>query len=556
MSAETPRRSLLVVQLRWLVALRIVVLSSMLVLHFLLLITVDAELKLPSFYWLAGLGYSVNLLFLVLLQLVPGRPVAQAYLQFVVDLLLITYLVYQFGTPFLSLYLVVIAVASALLRRRAGKTVAELAWILFAGLTIGQYFGWLPISQVAGAVAPSAYRLIYNLFSSLIGFYGLAFLTSYLASTVTRTEERLIAASTDLAELELLHRDIIQSIGSGIITTDTFGLVSSVNRAAEEILGRREASLLRQPFESSDLLSAEQWKDLRQQSQAGGRIRDEVVFDRGGESLYIGFSINQLLDSRGEPRGFIVIFQDLTEWRLLQEELRLKDRMAALGELAASIAHEIGNPLAAISGSVQMLSGAREKPASQARLLDIILHESQRLDRTIKGFLRYARPRERSSIRFDIARLLQENVELLRNSEEVGEHHSISVELAPERAELVGDPDQISQIFWNLARNALRSMPEGGALTVNGSVRPEGYEISILDTGCGMTKAQQNRLFHPFQSFSRGGTGIGMAIVYRLVSEHGGTISVKSRPGAGTAVQVLLPRTNEHSLGAAAEGGV
>jgi two-component system sensor histidine kinase PilS (NtrC family) len=225
----------------------------------------------------------------------------------------------------------------------------------------------------------------------------------------------------------------------------------------------------------------------------------------------------------------------------MQEELRIKDRMVAVGELAAGLAHEVGNPLAAISGSVQMLSGSLQGDAAQRKLLEILLKESHRLDRTIKGFLRFARPRERTSVSFDVARLLAENVELLKNSEEVSNGHRLEVDFDPPSARLFADPDQVSQIFWNLARNALRAMPEGGVLRVVGRLQGDWYRLRVIDTGRGMSEDQRTNLFHPFQSFFDGGTGIGMAIVYRIVQDHGGRLQVDSRPGAGTTITVELP---------------
>ena len=240
-------------------------------------------------------------------------------------------------------------------------------------------------------------------------------------------------------------------------------------------------------------------------------------------------------------RGWNVVFQDLTRWRELEEQVRMKDRMAAVGELAAGIAHEIGNPLAAISGSVQMLSRSATGDAQQDKLLHILLKESQRLDRTIKGFLRFARPRDRSTVEFDVARLLAENFELLGNSDEVGEHHRLDLDLDPPTAWLVADPDQVSQVFWNLARNALKAMPDGGELRIGGHGDNGFYRISVEDTGRGMTEQQRANLFHPFQSFFDSGTGIGMAIVYRIVKDHGGELRVDSSEDGGTRITVVLP---------------
>ena len=276
-------------------------------------------------------------------------------------------------------------------------------------------------------------------------------------------------------------------------------------------------------------------------ADARERIREESEYATDGDAKRIGYTVTLLNRADGSGAGYLVIFQDLTEWRQMQEELRLKDRMAAVGELASGLAHEVGNPLAAISGSVQMLSGALPEESSHKKLIDIISKESTRLDRTIKGFLQFARPKARASVRFDIAAQLAENVELLVNSPEVSTSHRVDLELDPPSANLVADPDQISQIFWNLARNALRAMENGGTLRIVGTVAENVYRLQFIDSGRGMSEEERAKLFHPFRSFFDGGTGIGMAIVYRIVEEHSGRLWVESRPGEGTTITVELP---------------
>jgi two-component system sensor histidine kinase PilS (NtrC family) len=199
---------------------------------------------------------------------------------------------------------------------------------------------------------------------------------------------------------------------------------------------------------------------------------------------------------------------------------------------------------------VQLLADSLEEHPRQRKLLEILLRESQRLDRTIKGFLKFARPTERSSSRFDIGSLLEEHVELLRNSSEVAPDHEVLLELDSPRAAIVADPDQVSQIFWNLTRNSLRAMPGGGTLRVVGRLTQDTYCIEFIDTGRGMSEEQRANLFHPFQSFFDGGTGIGMAIVYRIVQDHGGRLHVDSRPGAGTTISVELPVPDGPGTGA------
>ncbi|MEM7050865.1 MAG: ATP-binding protein [Acidobacteriota bacterium] len=565
-------------QLRWLIGLRLVVVTSILVTFGLLNLVpqapvdpppevmgpeipttalpsegleLDGGLIAPGFtqrklLTLAGAVYLASLLYIVLLGTGRRYP-RQAFLQLCGDLLLVTAVVYYTGgvnSPFSIIYLLVIAVASFLLGRRNRFAIAVFAYLLYGTLLLGLFFGWFPSpSGTMTDERASGSRLAYNLTVNLVAFYSVALLTSYLAlrSRVTRTELELEEKREDLADLRVVHRDVIQSISSGLITTDLEGLITSINRAGEEILGKREGELLRRPVHDVGLLSTVQWEQALAEPGTGNKLRVEAKLERDGVEAVVGFSLSPLSDADETLRGYIVIFQDLTRWRRLQDEVRLKDRMAAVGELAAGLAHEVGNPLAAISGSVQMLGQKVEAGSSESKLLEILLKESQRLDRTIKGFLRFARPKERSSIHFDMGRLLTENVELLRNSPELLPTHQLELELDPPQAMVVADPDLISQIFWNLARNALKAMPEGGLLRVFGKIENDRYRMGFADAGHGMTAEEKANLFHPFKSFFGSGTGIGMAIVYRIVQEHGGHLLVESEPQRGTTITVELP---------------
>jgi len=543
--------------LRWLIAFRLVMISSVLLSY--LVFELSSRGELPEFnllFVLVGATYFASVVHIALLTLLAARPLWHAYVQFAGDLLLVTGLVYFFGgitSPFSMLYLVVIMVASVILQRRAGLTIAGLAYILYATLLTALARNWIPALSPLPTDLELSFRISYNLAVHLFGFYAVALLTSYLGESASRAEEELAEKTGSLANLEVFHRDVIQSISSGLISTDLDGNVTSVNRAALEILDTTEVSLLGQPIDRSGLFSTTAWAAAASISSGNRRLRSELVVERGPEKLPIGFTVTQLTDAHDVPTGWIVVFQDLSQWRRLQEELRLKDRMAAVGELAAGLAHEVGNPLAAISGSVQLLSATIAAEHQERRLLDIIIKESLRLDRTIKGFLRFAKPRERAAARFDIAGLLAENTTLLRNSEEATGRHEFTLDLDPESAHLAGDPDQISQIFWNLARNALRAMPEGGKLFIRGRLQGEVYRIEFRDTGYGMSEEQRAKLFQPFQSFFDSGTGIGMAIVYRIVQEHGGSIQVESRPEAGTRIVVELPVHSSAAIPVATE---
>ncbi|HEV8630925.1 MAG TPA: ATP-binding protein [Thermoanaerobaculia bacterium] len=531
-------------QLKWLIAIRLVVVTSVFLLYFLLaLLPREPALFIaPRFvFLLLGLAYGFSLPYLGLLAL-EVHPEIQAYAQFLGDLLLITALVYWFGgsaSPFSMLYLIVISVAAALLRRRAGMLVANIAYLLYASTLLGLHYGWFPAAVDIEQI--SVFRLLYNLAIHLLGFYGVAFFTSYLARNATLAERELEEKRENLADLRVVYHDVVQSISSGLVTTDREGIVTSVNRVGEQLLQREAAALVGRHIAEAQLFPAASWEQLVTQSRRGDRVRSEHETGGPEGKTWFGYNVTPLTDAHGSLNGYIVVFQDLTEWRTLQAELRMKDRMAAVGELAAGIAHEIGNPLAAISGSVQMLSPAAEADPQRSKLLQIVLRESQRLDRTIKSFLQFARPKERACVWFDIARLVAEHVELLSNSSELSPAHRLEVSLEPPSAPVLADPDQVSQIFWNLARNALKAMPAGGTLAISGRLQGELYVLRVRDSGRGMGAEERAKLFQPFKSFFDQGTGLGMAIVYRIVQEHGGRLLVETAPGAGTAITAELP---------------
>jgi two-component system sensor histidine kinase PilS (NtrC family) len=546
-------------KLRWLIAIRLVVITSVGVVHVLRELSPERGLIVgadgsqisnqgePFLYALTGVTYGLCLLYLILLRWLRDRPGLHAAIQLVGDISIVTGLVYYFGgaaSSFSTLYLVVITAAATLLSKRTAIVLANLAWVFYASLVVSLQFGW--IETLDGAPQQSAF-FSYNLIVHLLGFNAVALLVSYLAQHASRAVVELERRTEDLAQLEHFHRDVTRSLASGLITTDLSGRVMSINPAGQTILSIAESAVVGQPIWTIGMIEREQW-DFLARVPADGRRRDRALVKRGSEHVHLGFSISRLHHRDGSTRGFIFIFQDVTRWLQLEQQVRIKDRMAAIGELSAGLAHEIGNPLAAISGSVQLLSASVPPSTSAHRLLEIILNESKRLDRTIKGFLRFARPGERSETEFDIGEALRENVELLKNSDEVTSRHTIALELDPTPVRLTADRDQIVQIFWNLARNALRAMPDGGRLEVCGSLTPEVYRIEFKDTGRGMNESERRTMFQPFKTSFGGGSGLGMAIVYQIVQEHGGELSVESAPQLGTTVTVDLPLSRARIL--------
>ena len=243
--------------------------------------------------------------------------------------------------------------------------------------------------------------------------------------------------------------------------------------------------------------------------------------------------------------GYLFTFQDVTDVRRLERGARMQQRLAAVGEMAAGIAHEIRNPLASMSGSIQVLRQELPLSEEQAQLMDIVLRESERLNDTIKSFLAYARPQRVALTRLDFRRVVQDTATLLRNSAEVREDQVVDVDLPAEPVWFEADENQVRQILWNLATNGLRAMTSGGHLLMSAKAERETGQdeliITISDQGCGIPPAELDSLFQPFRSTFDKGTGLGLAIVHRIVTDYNGSIQVSSTVGTGTTVRVRLP---------------
>ena len=534
---------------RMLIAVRVVVVTTLLLAALIIQYTIREVLPIDYLYVAAGATYALTLLYIGLAFFVPSRTLNLA-IQTGGDLLVETILVYFTGgldSPFSFLYLVSVITASMLLYRRGGLLAASAASILYGVLVDLMYYAVLPMPEQSMflPIAWTSSRLYFNMAANFSGFYATALLTSYLSEQLQRTSRELDANRRNLAELRALNQNVVESIPSGLITLTSFGTASFINPAGATILRDEPMSFLGRHISELGFFTKEQWNAAREELATGSVVRQEVErTDDAGNSRSIGFAVSPLSTLDGKFSGYTVIFQDLTDVKKLEAEVRLKDRMAAVGELSAGIAHEIRNPLAAIAGSVQVLKKSESLTPQEQRLMSIVLKESERLNKSISDFLRFVRPQEKRTMEFDVAASLSETLDLLSNSPEIHADHEIRREIAPPSFLLAGDADQIRQVFWNLARNAVAAMPKGGVLTVRTLVVDGSYHIVFHDSGRGMSHADLQRLFQPFRTNFPSGTGLGMAISYRIVQEHGGKIDVASREGEGTSITVTLPVPN------------
>jgi two-component system sensor histidine kinase PilS (NtrC family) len=540
-------------QIVGLMAYRVVVITTLLISTFIIELIFHPAVPLRPFYQLGGVTYLLSLAYAQLYRRLRENPVFVP-VQLAGDLLVVTGLVYVTGgpaSPFSFLYLILIITASILLFRRGGVLIASGAWLLYAVLVEATYFQILPLyprGDFEGADL-SERRILYLLFAHLFSFLTVAYLTSHVSEMLRKAGEKLVAKENDLAELRAFNEDIIDSVNSGLITTGLDGRITFSNRAASQISGYPAGELSGRHV--ADLLGTgiAFLSEVRTALEQANRFRFEKEFTaRDGASLFLGFTASILRNKEGVPLGFIFIFQDLTEIRVLEEEVNLKKRMAALGEMAAGMAHELRNPLASISGSVQVLKRDLPAGSESGQLMEIILKESRRLDQTIRDFLLFAKPGRFTPERVDLSELLSDSLKLLRNSDEFKPTHALKTVFHPESIPVVVDANRMRQVFWNLAKNALKAMPSGGTLTVKALGEMDGQVlVSFSDEGVGMGETEVARNFQPFHGSFQSGTGLGLAIVYRIVQEHQGRIRIKSRHGAGTEVQILLPKTQMES---------
>jgi len=471
---------------------------------------------------------------------------AQARVQFFADVLLVTWLVWTTGnvsSPYAALYVVIIAIASLFVGPRGamvtsiGSAAAFNACVLIALNGLGPFAARVTGESLANAI--QAVGL------SDVSFLVVGLLAAKLADRQTRSDVQLAAATRSLADLRALHERIVESIRSGVITTDLQGRIYTFNAAAEEITGYKVSDVR---GEDASIFFGDMTRQIPDSMNAAatGKVSPRFQADcltPNGLALRLGFSIAPLSGESGEINGMVITFQDLTDIRALEETSRRQDRMAAVGRLAASIAHEIRNPLAAMRGSIQMLRSEMDGNTEQAQLMEIIMRESDRLNKIVADYLNYARPRPAELKNVDISALVADTFKLLRNSAELSSSHLLKEDLPDRPAIVSGDPEQLKQVCWNIARNALKSMPDGGTFSVSlNDVDGNRLRLSFTDTGCGMSPEQVERLFEPFTS-TTGGTGLGLSIVYQIIRDHSGTINVRSRLKEGTTITIELPVT-------------
>jgi two-component system sensor histidine kinase PilS (NtrC family) len=522
--------------LAWLVKVRIIILTLLLGIELAVVRLSPSTLPLRLFVSTMMLWYAVSVFYLFLLSVWREHRV-QSVLQVVTDMALVSVVVYVSGGVDSSLnflYPLVIIIASILLPRLWSYLTTALAFILYGTVLELTYFEVVPSYSITH---PSLRALQALIFVNLCGYFAVAYLAGVLSNKLRQVDVKLEKTRGALEDLQALHENIIQSISAGIITTGLDGHITLANRAAQKLLEFSEQDLVARQVQQLfvDLLP--------QANSEAGQAEVRFTAPNGFRKTFRATASMLSVPGR-KSRGYVYTFDDLTGIRRLEREVRMQDRLAAVGRLAAAIAHEIRNPLTSIAGSVSMLGSVPDLNEEHRKLLEIVTRESARLNNIITDFLAYSRAKQYQFSRVDLIPLLEDTLTLLQHRL-LADKSGIVVErrYSVKQAWSLADGDKVKQVFWNFCENAVRAMPSGGRITVSLQTVADDWEIDFADTGPGIDPKVIDRIFEPFQSQFEGGTGLGLAIVYQIVQAHEGKVWARSKVGEGSVFVLRLRRS-------------
>ncbi|MBK5100781.1 MAG: PAS domain S-box protein [Desulfobacteraceae bacterium] len=479
-----------------------------------------------------------------------------AYLQLLLDTLFVTAIIYTTGgieSIFSFLYMLAVINGSIILYRRGAMAIATSCSILYGLLLNLHYYHIInPLGSRSTYIAEhQGFNLLFLIVVNIVAFYLVGFLGSYLSEQARKSRVELKTKQIDIDKLEVLNESIINSITSGLIAISGHNKIILFNPAAEEIFGIRGIQAVGENIEDAlpflrDYVSIRLFPSI-ETAHKPPSFFDLPYLRPDGQKIHLRLSVSPLRLSLGEHKGHILIFHDMTEINKIEEEMKRVEGLALIGELAAGISHEIKNPMASISGSIEMLRDGLEKDEVKSRLMDIMSREINRLNHLVNDFLLFARPKKTNVEEFDLNQLVLESLELFRNSQHWHQNIDILTDFnRPVR--IKSDPQQIKQVLWNLFLNACEAMPEGGSLAIEidpgKATSPRNQRkvtIVVRDTGKGFDEKAFTQLFTPFFTTKEGGTGLGLAIVKRIIEGLGGEISGSNHLERGAQITITLP---------------
>jgi two-component system sensor histidine kinase PilS (NtrC family) len=494
------------------------------------------ERRHPGALWgLAGAVIAFTVAYTVRLRRPLSRSGLHAQIQILYDVLLASILVTLTGgveSPMTFLYALPVISATFFLGRRGVFWVAGLCCLILGALFLLENRGVLAL----GRPPPAGLRVAYLLMLNFSVFLGVAFLSGMLGEQLRRAGRELRKTEKSLERVKALHRDIVTSLKSGLVALDSEGRVSLINPVAARILGvEREEALSRPAVEILPAL-----KTLLSQAPGArqdGSLRTEVNHRRttDGREIPVGLTLSPLFHPDETPAGMLIHMQDLTELRAMEAVAKRAEQMAALGEMAAAVAHEIRNPLGSISGSVQMLEQSARLDEAEKKLLGIARRETERLSSLVNDFLLFARPRPPGLVETDLGGIVADTVEAFRASRSEG---APDIRIQPGEARARVDPDQFRQVLWNLLQNAADAAGPGGRVDIECRREDSWAILEVRDDGPGIPAEDRRRIFDPFFTTKEKGSGLGLAIISRIAEAHGGRVEYLPGDGRGSRFRV------------------
>ena len=477
-----------------------------------------------------------------LLLTLPTRPRPTAWLISLLDVAIVTAVVASTGgarSMFTFLYVMLVTACCLTLSRTGGLTIAGLASVLYTSLVFGRTI--FPLTTLFEVPQDTTALEILTMFANAGTFLVVAIVAGGLAERFRSTRAELETQRKDLENLEAFKDLVFESVGTGLIAIDRSRTITAFNRAAASITAASVERAIGRPWEAlfGNTVALESIQ-AGIDAEPGSSSRHEVTLRRDhGRSIPVRMTFSALNGADGERLGLICACDDLSAIRAMEERLRQADRLATLGRMSANIAHEIRNPLASLTGAIEVLAASGTTGDVRERLANIVIKESGRLNAILRDFLEYARPAPLARARINICETIDEVLLLLEHKANDG-----TVKLArelPPSLEWDVDPQQFRQAIWNLCLNAVQAMPEGGELRVAVAVVDGALTVRVSDTGNGIGANDVHHVFEPFFSTKPGGSGLGLALVHRVVQDHGGEIELESTPGVGSTFTFRIP---------------
>jgi len=496
---------------------------------------------------------------------------ALAWFQVLGDLCVIGGIIFTTGgveSPLSFLFLFVIVASSVMLPRSACYLTASGASIIYGLLVDLEYFSLIQPTYFfpkSTASFQGAY-LFYTIAINIASFFSVAYLSSILNNRLRLIKDELQNKDIDYKKLQEFHRNVVQNMVTGLMTTDLEGRVTSVNIASENITGYLvDESIGKYCYELLKMDELSRLFIYKGDNISMPYHMEGECLRKDGDTVLISLKISHLISQEADPKknmeqqveGYICVFEDRTEIHDMEEKMKQSEQMAAVGKFSAGLAHEIRNPLASLSGSIQVLQQTLEVDEDQQRLMNIVIKETERVNDIVSDFLSYAQPRKNKPTVIDLTQLLQDIVILMKNSNEYDPSINIQLVAPPDHIIIQSEEAQIKQMIWNLCINGIQAMDKSGNLTMT-LKKVEGYQhkkfktnrrgvvIIVEDQGRGIPLDEQETIFDPFFTTREEGVGLGLPTVKQIVERFAGHIGVESEPGHGTCFDVFLPQ--ERSL--------